>query len=111
MARPERHDADYFPLWNPTRETIRRINGVDLKDKFKAIRNSSGAFIAKPEVRSEIFSKCKSVCSFCGSNEDLEIDHVVSVYRAARGEFPIEKLNIRENLQLLCSICNSRKAP
>lgn len=111
MARPERHDADYFPLWNPTNETLRRIKGVDFLDRYKAIRNSSGAFIGRQEVKAIIFKKGNNRCSFCGSEKALTIDHIVSVYRAAHGEYPLEKLNIRENLQLLCSECNSRKAP
>lgn len=111
MARPERHDADYFPLWNPTGETIRRIRGIDFDDRFRALRNSSSAFIKRREVKGMVFKKCGGRCSFCGAKTALSIDHIVSVYRAAHGDFPIEKLNTRENLQLLCGKCNSRKAP
>ncbi|MBU0907361.1 MAG: HNH endonuclease, partial [Nanoarchaeota archaeon] len=63
------------------------------------------------DVRKLILEKGKHKCVFCGSEENLTIDHIISVYRAAVGSFPIEKLNIRENLQLLCLTCNSRKAP
>lgn len=111
MGRPERHDADYFPLWNPTRATLERIKGVDFQDRCRALRNSSGAFVARKEVRDIIFKTGGGCCVICGTKEGLAIDHIVSVYRAAIGQFPIEKLNIRDNLQLLCGPCNSRKAP
>lgn len=104
-------DVDYFPLWKPSWITLIRIKGLDFRDRYKALRNSSSSFISKRDVRNIIFKKCKLECVFCQSRDNLSIDHIVSIYKAARGEFPIEKLNIRDNLQLLCSSCNSRKAP
>lgn len=111
MARPERRNADYFPLWKPQRATIQKIKSYKLKVRMEALKNSSSAFIKNKEVREIIFREGKNKCVFYGSKNDLTIDHIVSIYQAAIGKFPIEKLNTRENLQLLCGSCNSRKAP
>ena len=102
---------DYFPLWRPHWITENRFSCTDFKLKYKALRNSSSAFTAKTEVREAVFLSSNFECELCGSMDNLTVDHIVSVYRAATGEFPIEKLNSKENLQALCFKCNSGKAP
>ncbi|MCK5611143.1 HNH endonuclease [Candidatus Pacearchaeota archaeon] len=111
MARPERKNADYFPLWKPQRATVLRIRHYDFKVRLKALRGSSSGFIANLEVREIVFREGGNVCAFCCKRKGLTIDHIVSVYRAAQGVFPVKSLNTRANLQLLCQECNSRKAP
>jgi 5-methylcytosine-specific restriction endonuclease McrA len=111
MARPERHDADYFPIWNPQRSTRSNIKSYDFKTRYKALRNSSSAFIKRDDVRRIITEKCSNKCAKCGSSNNLQIDHIKSVYLCARGKFPISELNIFSNLQLLCNKCNSAKNP
>lgn len=111
MARPIKIGLDYFPLWKPQIVTEVKFHNSDFKIRLNAIRNSSSAFIKRIDVRNCIFKRDKYKCVFCNSKNQLTIDHIVSVYRAAKLEYPIEKLNIRENLQTLCASCNSRKAP
>lgn len=78
---------------------------------YKALRNSSGGFIARTDVREAILRKSEGKCQLCPATENLQVDHIVSVWRAAHGEFPIEKLNTYENLQMLCGSCNAAKLP
>lgn len=109
MARPNKEGLDYCPLWKPQWITERRFHSNDFKVRLKAIRNSSSGFIKKAEVRRIIFERDNFRCLQCGSTEDLQVDHIVSVYQAAKGIIPIENLNTRENLQTLCKQCNSGK--
>jgi 5-methylcytosine-specific restriction endonuclease McrA len=111
MARPLKSGLDYFPLWKPQRITESRFHSGDFKVKYRALRNSSSAFIKRKDVRRIILSKYNNRCVFCGSIDNLEIDHIVSVYLCAKGLFEICKLNTEENLTILCGSCNARRCP
>ena len=111
MARPTKEGLDCFPLWKPQRSTESKFNSPNYKTRLSALRNSSSAFIKREDVRSFIFDLDNRKCVQCGSIESLTIDHIVSVYQIAKGEYPLEQLNIRGNLQTLCKSCNSGKAP
>jgi len=111
MSRPIKQGLDYFPLWKPQRITESRFRHPDYKIRRNAIRNSSSSFIKREDVRRIVFKRDNYRCVFCSGNTQLTIDHIISVYRCAKGQYPIEKLNIRENLQTLCGSCNSKKHP
>ncbi len=71
---------------------------------YKQLRSQASNFTKKPGVRSSVFARDGYKCVECGSVENLTVDHIVSIYRGgAPRDFG--------NLQTLCSICNSRKAP
>jgi len=70
---------------------------IDYKDARRAATNAT-----RPEwVRIKVMEKYNGKCRYCGSTEDLTIDHALPVFRGGRSE--------DENLQLLCRVCNSRK--
>lgn len=52
-------------------------------------------------TRREVFESQPHICVNCGSEEDLEIDHIHPVSRGGR--------NTLDNLQLLCRTCNRSK--
>lgn len=81
------------------------------KVRYDALRGTSSGFISKKEVRDAIMEKCDKKCVKCSSTDNLQVDHIVSVYLSAKGEFPIEELNTYENLTILCETCNLRKSP
>jgi 5-methylcytosine-specific restriction endonuclease McrA len=108
MARPTKIG---LPKWNPSTKTISKFGSHDLRVRYKALRNSSSAFIKREDVRKFVFQKCHYKCSKCSSAEYLSIDHITSVYQTALLLFPIEKLNKEENLTVLCINCNSKKNP
>lgn len=58
-------------------------------------------YISK-QMRNEVLIKYKHTCVFCGSNNNLEIDHII----------PVSKKGITEflNLQVLCKSCNLKKS-
>jgi 5-methylcytosine-specific restriction endonuclease McrA len=111
MARPIKEGLDYFPIWKPQFITESRFNSSDKKKAYKYLRNSSSAFIKREDVRNFIFNRDGKMCVECGEKQNLQVDHIVSVYRTIRGEFDINKLNTSDNLQTLCGSCNAAKNP
>lgn len=100
-----------FPEWNPQYSTTQKAGSSDFETRYKALRNSSSNFIKRKDVRKFIFDKYAGKCYLCGNENNLQIDHIVSVYRCAKGELPIEKLNTENNLALICAKCNYAKLP
>jgi len=54
------------------------------------------------EIRRAVFERDGGRCVECGSNFDLQYDHVLPVSRGGATTV--------QNLQLLCADCNSRKS-
>ena len=107
MARPIKQ----FPVWNPSRITLKRLGNINPKIRYNALRNSSSAFIKRKDVREFILKRDNFKCVQCGSTDSLEIDHINSVYSVHIGKYDIQKLNTEQNLQTLCKQCNSSKMP
>lgn len=57
--------------------------------------------IISRRLRNEIFARDNYTCRYCGSDDELTVDHI----------YPESKGGTREpeNLQTLCRSCNSRK--
>lgn len=87
------------------------MQSLDFVTRYKAIRNSSSGFIKRANIRAYIFERDDYACRGCGCKEKLTVDHILSVYMAAKGKFPLSQLNTADNLQTLCSTCNERKIP
>lgn len=113
--KPKRETIDkqkiVFPNWNPQKKTISMLSNISERIRYKALRNSSSAFIKRKDVRDVVFERDKYKCQICGSSEQLEVDHINSVYSVLKDKYPMSKLNTLENLRTLCKSCNSRKAP
>lgn len=56
----------------------------------------------KPAVREYIYARDKYRCTYCGSNEDLTIDHVIPLSKGGR--------NHKTNMTTACKPCNAAKA-
>ncbi len=111
MARPIKTGLECFPQWNPQFYTKKRFESGDFKIRLNALRNSSSSFISRKDVRDYIFERDGHKCVMCTSVKSLSIDHIISVYAVASKLYPVEKLNLKENLQTLCGSCNSKKIP
>ncbi|EIT85922.1 HNH endonuclease domain-containing protein [Fictibacillus macauensis ZFHKF-1] len=72
-------------------------------------RNISSNFIKKQEVRNCVFESDNYKCVRCGSEDNLQVDHIVSVYKGYKECMPPEVINAYNNLQTLCSFCNAGK--
>jgi 5-methylcytosine-specific restriction endonuclease McrA len=82
---------------------FKRAKAKGEKHLKKYIRNASSNYIKRKAVRDFIFSRDQYKCIKCGSTEDLQIDHIVSVYKIGLSA------NHIENLQTLCKVCNAGK--
>lgn len=111
MARPQRNTVDYFPEWKPTRRVLNIIDdSIDRNLAFKAFRQSSSNFIKKHLVRKIILEKYNHKCCECLSENRLQIDHKISVYRCFKNKL-FNHCNTEFNLQILCGSCNAAKLP
>ncbi len=114
MARPQK-DGDSvelkFSVWNPNIHTASKFGCSDFRIRYKALRNSSSGFIRRADVRQIIFEKYHGKCYICGSTDNLQIDHIISVYKFAVQRLPYKDLNKEENLALICRRCNCQKRP
>mgnify|MGYP001274775466 FL=1 len=54
------------------------------------------------EVRDRVWNRDKGKCTECGSNENLEFDHIIPHAKGGA--------NTYRNIQLLCQDCNRRKS-
>lgn len=108
MARPRQ---DGFPTWKPRRVTVQKIKSDNLKERYKALRNASSNFIKRKDVRNYILSKYNNRCYICGSSCDLQVDHIISVYKFATEKLEPFLLNSEDNLAAICKKCNSAKRP
>lgn len=102
------NSIDEIRAYNARREEI--ISHRDgLIRKMQASPNASyferrvqaDRFIAKPEVRTEVFKKANYKCVKCSSRESLTVDHIFPVKLGGKDEM--------DNLQCLCRRCNSSK--
>ncbi len=53
-------------------------------------------------VKNEVWRRDQGVCVKCGSQEELEFDHIIPWSKGGS--------DTARNLQLLCAVCNRRKA-
>lgn len=98
-----------FPKCKPQWETKKKLRSDDFRIRYKALRNLSSNFISRLDVRNQIFTQKGSACYLCGSTENLQIDHVISVYRGAEERIPYNLINSFGNLMPICARCNSLK--
>ncbi len=98
-----------FPTWKPQIRTASKFEASDFKIRYKALRNSSSGFIKRKDVRDYIFQKYNGKCYLCGSTDDLQVDHIISVYLYALNKYPYKGLNQEENLAAICRKCNCKK--
>lgn len=83
----------------------------NFKERYKALRNVSSNFIKREDVREYLLKKYNHKCYICGSFEDLQIDHIISVYKFASERLELSAINSEENLAVICLKCNSAKNP
>ena len=108
-------------VWEPTKKVAKALNFREEfgrhdfhknRDKaFRLLRSSSSGYASRKEVREYIFKRDGCKCLNCGTNENLSLDHIVSVSKCFyQKEIEMNRLNTLENLQTLCKQCNSIKS-
>lgn len=102
MARKFKNRKLINPLEFTPNETRRsRAKNKGQKEYKKYLRNEASNYIKRNAVREFIFSRNNYECVNCGEKENLQIDHIVSVYKGGKNHI--------DNLQTLCKRCNSSK--
>ncbi len=104
-------DCIDFPVWKPTKHLRDKLDSIEIKSLYKAIRINASSFIRNPKVRRLILEKSNYKCVICGSPDNLQIDHIKSVWSFINKIQKLPELNAYDNLQLLCQSCNGRKKP
>ena len=99
-----------FPKWKPHYRTEEWFDGTSRRS-WEKLRYATSSFSKNKTVRKMIMEKCNYKCAICGATEELQIDHIKSVYYAFHHKEFIPKLNTYDNMQILCKSCNSSKAP
>lgn len=102
-------DKKDFPKCKPQFLTINKLNSDDFRVRYKALRTVSNNFIARSDVRGYIFEYKGQKCYLCGASGSLQIDHVISVYEAAKRKLPYGIVNMFDNLMPICEKCNAGK--
>jgi hypothetical protein len=74
---------------------------LDLRSKLGAPTQQPGRAAVPEEVRHAVWRRDEGRCVKCGSQENLEFDHVIPISRGGA--------NTERNLQLLCEPCNRGK--
>ena len=72
-----------------------------LREEFKDLPQDNRATIPE-EVRHEVWRRDVGKCTKCGSQENLEFDHIIPVSKGGA--------NTARNIQLLCERCNREKS-
>jgi len=98
--------AKRFKFYHPLPRTIEQAkasNDWNRGERLEYLRNRSRAsnHIHKMEIRTRVFERDGYKCVYCGSADDLTIDHIIPICRGGN--------NDDCNLQTLCRSCNSRK--
>lgn len=96
-------------IYKKMHKNIARAKTKGEKHYKSYLRSCANNFIGRKKVREFILNRDQHKCVYCGKNEDLQIDHIISVYRVWKDNIPLETINHLDNLQTLCRTCNSRK--
>lgn len=98
-------------IYEPMYKSFGRAKAKGEKHFKKYLRACAQNYISRPEVREYVFSRDNHKCVECGSETELQVDHIVSVYQGWKNDIDIRETNSLSNLQTLCKSCNSGKKP
>ena len=81
-------------------EEYARRKGITVEE-LRELRNKRRARSIRGSVRKDVMKRDNYQCQYCGSNQNLVIDHIFPFSRGGS--------NDADNLQVLCNDCNSSK--
>ena len=64
-------------------------------------KKSSEAYRVILPIRQELLNKFDNKCNYCGSNDNLQVDHIIPLSEDGSNDI--------SNLQILCKTCNLKK--
>ena len=72
-----------FPKCKPCFTSKIKMGSDDFRIRYQTLRNVSSHFAGRKDVREKIFTDKGRKCYICGSEENIQIEHVISVYEGA----------------------------
>ena len=78
-----------------------KVDSNNVKSTDFTESNRSSRYISE-KVRDAVWRRDEGKCTKCGSNENLEFDHIIPHSKGGA--------NTKRNIQLLCEICNRKKS-
>jgi hypothetical protein len=87
-----------YEKWRRRERQLERARAVVATESLP--RQPHRVLIAR-EVKEEVFRRDRDRCVECGSDFDIQYDHVIPVARGGSNEV--------DNLQILCATCNRKK--
>lgn len=94
------YDYDYKSIKNPPKHSNFLINNLIENIKVDTVANSSRRI--SQSVKDKVWNRDSGKCVECGSNENLEFDHIIPHSKGGA--------NTYRNIQLLCEKCNRAKS-
>lgn len=96
------YEESIFEEFRLMRDRILELTSIiPSKEKITPSKKKRSRTIPK-SVRREVWRRDDGKCTLCGSNEDIEYDHIIP--HAKGGS------NTERNIQLLCESCNRKKS-
>ena len=89
--------ADFFPSLLPNSDKTDDEYEIEIESGFKSQRKP-----VPQKVKDEVWNRDGGKCVQCGSNENLEFDHIIPHSKGGADTY--------RNLQLLCEPCNRSKS-
>ena len=88
----------------PTEKNLVRFNidNINMNDPSQNISDEKRSRHIPQKVRDKVWNRDGGKCVQCGSNEDLEYDHIIPHSKGGA--------NTYRNIQLLCESCNRKKS-
>jgi len=70
-------------------------------ESYPMKRYRASLYTSRSDIRKKIFERDGRVCRYCGSTENLTLDHIIPVKDGGK--------NTLDNLQVLCRSCNAKR--
>ena len=93
----------YSKLWSQihaVKNEASRLREPESEQEGKQVEKKSRRITQN--VRDKVWRRDEGKCTQCGSNENLEFDHIIPVSKGGA--------NTYRNIQLLCEVCNREKS-
>jgi len=97
MDNPKIRAGICYELKNKPKELVDFVETLDYKPTEKEFKRVK----IHKVLRDKILKRDNYKCNFCGSKENLEIDHIVPVFQGGT--------NKESNLRVLCQSCNGKR--
>lgn len=83
----------------------------EISKKIIKLRSKSRYRLIKMNAKTKLLERDNNKCQICGSKNDLQIDHIKSLYFFIYNNLDTSMLDNFDNLRILCKRCNAKRNP